>query len=101
MLARTRRNTRWPRRRSSVETPADCEAVEGFIMAGRGLSGAIGLCAPAAEVEVFMGVGVAGEADLAAGTLKDSSFKVRHPRNHSQSLVIPHRHPNHRRVRRL
>src|SRR6202041_192197 len=88
MLARTRRKTRWPRRRSSpataaVETGLGGEngfaAVSGFEPLAAGLTGL---------VECFDGIGVAIAADFATGTLKDSIFKARHPRNRSPLLLI-------------
>src|SRR5277367_5598373 len=96
MLARTRRNTRWPRRRSSFDTAWGApDDIAGF-RAGSGLSCAIGF-APLVELAagawVLVGIGVGAEAAFGAGTLKDSSFKARHPRNRSQWFVIPRPHP--------
>ena len=63
-----------------------------------GLTGVRGLWPPAGElaglVECFDGIGVTVAVGFAAGTLKDSIFKARHPRNHSPLQLIPLPHPN-------
>src|SRR5271156_2647326 len=106
MLARTRRKTRWPRRRSSVVTAGAPAETDGF-KEGSGFNCAIGFGAFPGAVDgtacglVDMGVGVWFEVDFAAGTLRDSSFKARHPRNRSQWLVIPLPRPIHRSAARL
>ena len=93
MLARTRRKTRWPRRRSSPATAA----VETGFGGENGFAAVSGFEPLAGELtglaECFDGIGVA--VGFAAGTLKDSIFKARHPRNRSQLRLIPRLRPTH------
>jgi hypothetical protein len=92
MLARTRRNTRWPRRRSSLATPVAGEEFDDVSVA-IGLTAARDFGPLAGEfaglVECFDGIGVTVAVGFAAGTLKDSIFKARHPRNRSQLRLVP------------